>query len=153
MVAKNKVAKMSEVVFESSLVREYTFGLAKVHYTDIGHVRKAFLSYNDIQVMSWQSNKEEKWLASALCHFVEELGKGHRRPAKEEHQLYGCIAKTMQQPNTGRRWQEDAFKGSIRKAVLICQSITGLAFPIENYVPDLSLPAAKKLLASITKAQ
>lgn len=52
-----------------------------------------------------------------------------------------------------RRWQEDAFKGSIRKAVLICQSITGLAFPIENYVPDLSLPAAKKLLESITKAK
>ncbi|ANZ50284.1 hypothetical protein PHOBOS_94 [Erwinia phage vB_EamM_Phobos] len=114
-------------IFESITTRKYTVGTCTIYFLDNGNVRKAWLEIKGKQMVKWQESDNERWLASALYHFVTRLKK--RTFSKEDtYCVFACIGRALESRNVGRYWQEYHNPGTVSYAISEAQSRCGLVF-------------------------
>lgn len=119
-----------EQKFEHVLTRNFTFGKATMTYTDNGRQRKAKLYFAGILFYSWESDDNNKWIASALCDFAKQMRVGKRITPTASYQIGCLIGYSLAEKNVGRYWHEYNNQGEIAVAVGTCSSRTGRIFNI-----------------------
>lgn len=117
-----------ELKFTNVLTRKFSFGKASITYTDDGVNRKAQLYFGAVRLFNWESGDNDKWIASALCHFAKEMRNQQNFPIEMNYQIGCLIGYSMAERNIGRYWHEYNNPNEISAALTTCQARTGRVF-------------------------
>lgn len=119
-----------EFNFNHVLTRKFTFGKATMTYTDDGVKRKAALYFDGIRQFKWESDDNNKWIASALCDFAKQLRMSKGFNTQTNYQIGCLIGYSMAERNVGRYWHEYNNPNEIASAIATCQARTQRMFNV-----------------------
>lgn len=134
-----------EHTFENITTRKYTVGTCTITWVDNGNQRKAWLELKGKQLAKWEETDGERWVASAMVQFVNEL-KDRKFAAEDTFCIFACIGRALEARNAGLYWHDLQNPGKIATAISTAQHFCGLIFRLN---PKYS-QAYRKLAASRT---